>query len=313
MSTIEKTRVSRRACFALCIGLLGVAGAPPDSRAALIVPHATGKPGAATVTPHAVEPAPTAPANAVSPGPASPAPAPGPASFGGSSDAASGGGPSTSAAPPPSLGSASDLEADARHRFASTPDFYQRDPVAAIFQVLPMSPPLDDQLRAYIAEQRDLLASIGDLAAYLDVMGKIMAAELALGYIEGWDPKLAVDVEAEARHRFASTPDFYQRDPVAATFAALPTTDQVTSIAEELRSELASYNYDPESYFETLRTLTRVEEVLGRLEEARAVQGQLETRAILGYSELGDRACPYGGWEEINNAIEDPHNTGGCY
>ncbi|HEX2393050.1 MAG TPA: hypothetical protein VHI77_09040 [Solirubrobacterales bacterium] len=287
-----------------------MAGAPPDSRATLIVPHAAGRPGAATIAPHVVEPAPTAPANPASPVPASPAPAPAPAGLGGSTDAASAGGPSTSAAPPPFAGTSSDLEADARHRFAGTPDFYQRDPVGAIFQVLPMSPPLADQLRAYIAEQRDLLASTDDLAAYLDVMSKIMDAELALGYVEGWDPKLSIDIEAEARHLFAGTPDFYQRDPVAAVFGALPTVGQVTSIADQLRSEIASSNNDPESYFASLRTLTAVEEVLGRLEEARAAQGRLETRAILGYSEVGDRDCPYMTYAFINDA--DLRNTGDC-
>ncbi len=303
---MENERVSMAAPWGIGIGVCAVLGAiaafaPAGVSAALIVPHAEGV-REAPIVPQAVA---AAPASA-------PQASPAPPSSGGSSGAAPPPAPAPSATPAqsPAPDPSGELEAAARHNFAGSPDFYARDPVGLIFQVLPMVPSAADQLSAYIVEQRDILATTNDLAAYLDVMGKIANAELVLGYIEGWTPTISTDVEAEARHHFVLSPDFYQRDPVGAIFSALPTVDQVTSIADELRAQLATSNNDPEAYFETLRTLTRVEETIGRLEAAREAQGQLETRAILGYSEVSDRECPYMDYAVMND--DDLRNTGAC-
>jgi hypothetical protein len=300
------------ACIALLTASAAMASA--NSHPTLIVPHPEAKQGAATITPHIVEAAPTAP---TSPAPTSPVSAdPAPRSSGGSSGstapASAGTAPSAAPAQSPAPDPSNELKDAARHPFAGTPDFYQRDPVQAIFDALPMSDTLTEQLRASLAGLRTELASTSDLDAYLEVMGKITSAELALGYIEGWTPTLSVDVEAEARHRFAPSPDFYQRDPVQGVFSGLPAIDQLTSSVDALKAELASSNNDPESYFQALRALTRVEEVLAGVEAARGAQGQLETREILGYSEVGDRECLYGDWENMNYAIDDPHTTGSC-
>jgi len=293
----------RRTCLAACAALAATAALlPSGAAAALLVPHAEAV-REAPVVPHSVGSAPAAPA------PAGLAPA-SPATSGvGRSGGGSASSPTQQApAPDPSR----DLEADARHRFAGTPDFYQRNPVGSIFGALPMVDPLADQLHAYIAEQRDILATAEDLESYLEVMGRIADAEAALSYVEGWTATLSPDVEAEARHRFAGTPDFYQRDPVEAIFSSLPTAGEITSIADRARAglEAARYSADPEAYFQALRNLAGVEEMIGRLDEAHEVQARLETRAIFGYSEVGERACPDFG---MSASVEPLPTSGACF
>lgn len=302
---MKNARISLSRSLAAGCGVAALAAlaasAPAASGAALTVPRSE----PAVITPQ------TAPAAA----PASPAP-----SVAATAPAAEPGpGTAPRSAPDagatPAAGSSYDPEDDARHSFAGTPDFYQRHPAQAVIDGLPMVEPLADQMAEIVANKDVILAEAGDdPVAYSRALMTIAHAEETLGYINGWTPVLSDNTEAAARARFAMTPDFYQRNPVEAIFSALPTMDQVTTLVEERRATLASIdpNDDPEAYFAALGALVDAERIAGGVEEAQAAQGQLDTQAMLGYSEVGDRECPYANWSETNYEVEDPHATGAC-
>jgi hypothetical protein len=248
-------RFLRGTRLALWTALLTVAGgtAAGESQATIVVPQPAGQ--AAPITPQAA-PGSGGPSSSAAPSPGSSSVATDPAA----SAALSAPAPVQAASP-----AASDVDTGPSNQLLG-PGFYQRTPGG----------PDLDQLSTRIAELNDILANpLIDLRSAFEAIGELIGAEKIVGELYGWQASVVDDDElrAAAAHRFAGTPDFYQRnnqfDPVQATFDAIPTpvpfADQLAARIAAQKEILADPSTDLATYAKAMTALIQAEALVNAM------------------------------------------------